>query len=165
MRLPVVAVYDANVLYAIAVCDCLMWIAVEGLVQARWSAAIHEEWMRNLALRRPDLSREQLQRRRRAMETALPDARVVGYHRHLAALALPDPDDRHVLAAAITARASLIVTYNVRDFPAPALAPFDVEAVHPDEFLTRLYAAAPARVLSDVRNQRLALKRTDPTPP
>jgi hypothetical protein len=49
---PVVAVYDANVLYAIPVCDCLMWVALEGLVRARWSVEIHEEWIRNLLMRR-----------------------------------------------------------------------------------------------------------------
>jgi hypothetical protein len=164
VELPVAAVYDANVLYTIPVCDCLMWVAVEGLVRAHWSAELHEEWMRNLLIRRPDLTREQLERRRNAMETALPDALITGYRKHIRSLQLPDPGDRHVVAAAITARATHIVTYNVKDFPRRVLTPLGVEATHPDDFLTDLYAEAPERVLTAVRNQRAALKRTLRTP-
>ncbi len=57
MEVPVVAVLDANVLHAIPVCDCLLWVALEGLVRAHWTEEIHEEWIRSLLARRPDLTR------------------------------------------------------------------------------------------------------------
>jgi hypothetical protein len=50
-------------------------------------------------------------------------------------LKLPDPDDRHVLAAAIKAKAQVIVTANLRDFPAEALRPWDIDPKSPDEFV------------------------------
>ncbi len=164
METPVVAVYDANILYAIPVCDCLMWVALEGLVRPRWSAEIHEEWMRTLLVRRPDLTREQLDWRREAMDTALPDALVTGYRKHIRSLWLPDADDRHILATAIEARATHIVTYNVKDFPLEVLKPLGVEPVHPDDFLEGLYAEHAEAVLRAVRNQRAAMKRRPRSP-
>lgn len=52
-------------------------------------------------------------------------------------MSLPDPDDRHVLAAAIRCRADVIVTMNLRDFPSEGLAAFGMEAQHPDEYQVR----------------------------
>ncbi|HEY0016011.1 MAG TPA: PIN domain-containing protein [Longimicrobium sp.] len=100
---PVIAVYDANVLYPAALRDFLIRLARQGLVSARWSSVIHEEWIRNLLINRPDLTREQLERTRRLMDAAVPGAVVEGFERHMTDITLPDPDDRHVLAAAIEA--------------------------------------------------------------
>ena len=69
------------------------------------------------------------------MNLAVRDAVVTGYEPLIGSLHLPDPDDRHVLAAAIRARAQIIVTFNLNDFPAEVLADWDVEARHPDDFL------------------------------
>ncbi|MGH3170523.1 MAG: PIN domain-containing protein [Trebonia sp.] len=79
-------------------------------------------------MNRPDLSPERLTVTRERMNTALPGALVSGYEPLVEALKLPDPDDRHVLAAAIAAGAVVIVTSNLDDFPAEALRPFGVEA-------------------------------------
>jgi hypothetical protein len=161
---PAVAVYDANVLYALPVCDCLMWVALGGLVRAHWTAEIHEEWIRNLLARRPDLTRGQLERRRDFMDTALPNAVVKGHRKHVRTLRLPDPNDRHVLAAAITAVASHIVTYNTKDFPGGTTKPYGIVAVHPDEFLADMFTTHPDAVLACVRMQRASMKRLRPTP-
>jgi predicted nucleic acid-binding protein len=76
-----------------------------------------------LALRnRPDLSRKQLERTRSLMNAHVRDALVDGHQSLIPALALPDPDDRHVLAAAIQCGADLIITFNLDDFPERALA-------------------------------------------
>lgn len=76
-----------------------------------------------LALRnRPDLSRKQLERTRSLMNAHVRDALVDGHLSLIPALALPDPDDRHVLAAAIQCGADLIITFNLDDFPERALA-------------------------------------------
>lgn len=83
---------------------------------------------------------------------------VTGYEPLIGGLALPDPDDRHVLAAAIRAGAQSIVTFNLKDFPGDALRPFEVEAVHPDDFVLDLIDLAPAKVVTAVREQCRALK-------
>ena len=71
----------------------------------------------NLAANRPDIPSEKLIRLRRLMNRAVPDVLVDGYEPLIEALKMPDPGDRHVLAAAIKCRAQLIVTSNVKDFP------------------------------------------------
>ena len=51
---------------------------------------------------------------------------MTGYHGLIPSLQLPDPDDRHVLAAAIVGRCDVIVTQNIQDFPEAALAPYGI---------------------------------------
>src|SRR5437660_782706 len=111
-----------------------MHLALTGLFRARWSADVHEEWISNLLKKRPDLTRDKLERTRMLMDKHAVDALVTGYEDLIPALQLPDPDDRHVLAAAIRGRADVIVTMSLRDFPSAAIAPFGIEAQHPDEF-------------------------------
>jgi hypothetical protein len=69
------------------------------------------------------------------MDRAVPDCLVTGYEPLIEGLTLPDPNDRHILAAAIRCGAQIIVTLNLKDFPADVLDPYGVEAMHPDEFL------------------------------
>ena len=72
------------------------------------------------------------------MNTAFPEANIDGYDTRMAALSLPDPDDRHVLAAAIESGAQVIITFNLKDFPTEQLKPFDIEAQDPDTFISHL---------------------------
>ena len=110
--------YDANVLYPAQLRNLLMHLALIGVFRAKWSAEVHEEWIRNLLINRADLTRTKLERTRQLMDKAAPDALVRGYEHLIPGLALPDPNDRHVLAAAIRAGASVIVTCNLADFSA-----------------------------------------------
>lgn len=73
-------------------------------------------------------------------------------------LELPDPKDRHVLAAAICACADVIVTINLRDFPPKAIAAFGIEAQHPDEFILHLLDLEPGIVAGAAQDHRLSLK-------
>lgn len=130
-----VAIYDANVLYPNVLRDVLIRVAAAGLVQAKWTEEILDETFRNLKAKRPDLSPDKLDRTRNAMKGAVRDCLVIGYEPLINSIQLPDPDDRHVLAAAIRAKAQAIVTFNLKDFPPEALTPWDVEAIHPDAFL------------------------------
>ena len=152
------AVYDACVLYPAPLRDFLMWLALSGRFRAKWSLEIHNEWKRNLLKNRPDLTVEQLDRTSELMDQALPDACVTGYEDLIEGLTLPDIDDRHVLAAAIRCNASVIVTFNQKDFPCAALGPFGIEAQHPDEFVDNLFNLDPAAVVTAAQHQRKQLK-------
>ena len=91
---------DASVLYPASLRNLLMRLTLNGLFQARWSADVHEEWIRSLLRDRPDLPRERLLQVRDAMDEHAADCLVTGYESLIENLQLPDPDDRHVLAAA-----------------------------------------------------------------
>lgn len=120
---PFTAVYDACVLYPAPLRDLLMWLALSGRFRARWTQEIHGEWKRNLLKNRTDLTMEQLDRTSELMDRAIPDACVCDYEALITGLSLPDPNDRHVLAAAIRCGAGVIVTFNLKDFPDTCLAP------------------------------------------
>src|SRR3954447_1522456 len=154
MERPVTAVYDANILYPAPLRDLFIRLAQTGLVRARWTETIHDEWMRNVLANNPRLSAERLGRTRTLMDEAVRDCLVTGYKDLIDSLTLPDPDDRHVLAAAIRAGAEVIVTYNLRDFPAEALCRFDIQALHPDDFPVGLMELAPGLVCGSVKRQR-----------
>lgn len=128
---PFTAFYDANVLYPAPLRDFLMHLALTGVYRARWSSQIHDEWKRNLLINRPELTREQLDRTSALMDKAVPDGLVSDYQSLIEGLKLPDADDRHVLAAAIKCNASVIVTFNLKDFPKDVLDTFDMEPLHP----------------------------------
>ena len=153
------AFYDANVLYASELRNLLMHLAMTGLFRAKWSNGVHEEWMTALLRNRPDLSRERLERTRALMDKNAEDALVTGYEDLIEGLHLPDPDDRHVLAAAIRGRADVIVTANVRDFPTEILTPFEIEAQHPDEFVMHLLDLSTGVVIDAARRHRESLKK------
>ena len=161
---PPTALLDACVLYPAQLRSLFLYLATAGeLFRARWTDAIHEEWMRTLCESHPDGTRSKAERIRDLMNAHVPDCLVAGYEDLIPTLTLPDPDDRHVLAAAIQGGASVIVTFNLADFPAAVLSGFDIEAVHPDEFVGRLLAAHPAKVRESVRRQRLSLKNPPKT--
>ncbi len=152
-----VVLYDASVLYPAAVRDLLLRLARARLFRARWTDRIHDEWIGSLLARRTDLDPERLARTRSLMDRAVDDALVTGYEGLIEQLTLPDPDDRHVLAAAIRCQAGVIVTYNLADFPPDALEPYGIEAQHPDEFVAHLLDLSPGAVCTAVREQRAAL--------
>lgn len=152
------ALYDACVLYPAPIRDLLMRLALTDLFRARWTHEIHDEWIRNVLANRPDLRAEQLERTRRLMNAHVRDCLVTGYKSLIPRLRLPDPDDRHVLAAAIRCNASIIVTYNLTDFPGRVLGEYGMKAQHPDEFVSHLLDLAPTEVCRAVRNQRASLR-------
>jgi predicted nucleic acid-binding protein len=159
-----VAVYDANVLYPAQLRDFLMRLALQEAVRAHWTDKIHEEWMRNVEADYPDISWEDLRHVRGLMEEALPGASIEGYEDLVSTISLPDPSDRHVLAAAIRAEAGYIVTFNVADFPDGALAPHGIEATSPDDFISELTDRFPEKVLRTARAHRASLNHPPKSP-
>lgn len=145
-------------LYPAPLRDLLISLAAAGIFRPKWTDAIHEEWTRNLLASRADLGLDRLERTRGLMERAAPDARITGYEPLIAGLDLPDPDDRHVLAAAIVGRVDVIVTFNLKDFPPESLAPYGIEAQNPDDFLACQIDIDEPAALRAVKQQRLRLK-------
>lgn len=157
------ALLDATVLYPARLRDLLIRLDVAGLYQARWSERILDECFRNLSQDRPDLSAAQLVRTRLLMTTALPAAMVTGYEDGMEDHDLPDPDDRHVLAAAVAAKATLFVTNNLDDFPADRI-PKGLKVVSPDEFVLSLTNDDLDVVVEVVEIQAAELTRPPMTP-
>ena len=156
------AVLDANVRYPALLRDVLLSLADADLYSAKWSVHIRDEWTRSLLRDRPEMG-VQIAAAAQAMEDAIPDCLVSGYEHLIEGLKLPDPDDRHVLAAALRCSAQVIVTSNLSDFPASALEPFNIEAQSPDQFVLDLVELAPGRVASVVQEQSAALRNPERT--
>jgi len=140
-----IAILDACVLYPAPVRDLLLSFADNGLYKPKWSEDIQEEWSRNLLLNRQDLNKELLQLTIEAMNNAFPDSNVEKYDSLIPDIMLPDPNDRHVVAAAIRSKADVIVTYNLKDFPKSIENEYDIEIQHPDEFLCNVYDLHPEK--------------------
>ena len=110
------ALFDACVLYPQTLRDVLLSLARTELFRARWSADINEEWTRNRLARNPEQA-AQIRRTLELVNASVPDCLVTGYEPLIEGILLPDPNDRHVVAAAIVGRADVIVTTNLRHFP------------------------------------------------
>jgi len=153
-----IAFLDASVLYPAPLRDLLLELAVSDLYHAKWSDAVHEEWITAVLENRPDLTRTQIERTRDLMNMHARDALVTDFEPLIDVLELPDPDDRHVLAAAIKSRADLIVTFNLKDFPGDRLDRWGIEAQHPDEFLTHQFHLSQPGFLQAVKTVRMRLR-------
>ncbi len=127
-------VLDTNVVYPVIIRDILFWFAYYDLYTPKWSDHIFDEWKRVMIEK--DISEEEAEKRIAKANAAFPDALVQNYKGLIDHLALPDKDDRHVLAAAIKTNANLIVTNNIKDFPEAYLQSFSLYAKTADDFLT-----------------------------
>lgn len=154
-------VLDACVLYPAPLRDLLLQLAAAEVFRARWTDAIHDEWIRNLLAQRPDLTPDRLQRIRERMNESVLDCLVQGYEYLIPVIDLPDPGDRHVLAAAVHARADAIITFNLRDFPLSILDRHGIDPIHPDDFIHQQMDADPPAVVTAAGTIRRRLR----TPP
>src|ERR1700710_2736005 len=120
--------------------NLLLSLAEAEFFRVRWSARILEETERGIAkilAERGILDAcEQANRACSRMQAAFEDATVNGYESLISGLGvLPDPNDGHVIAAAVKTRASIIVTENLKHFPVGILSPLDLEAKTLDSFV------------------------------
>ncbi|MBS0563929.1 MAG: PIN domain-containing protein [Proteobacteria bacterium] len=139
------ALLDANVLYPTVLREILTGVAAAGLFQPLWSERILEEWARATVKLGPGaeaVARGEIA----ALRVAFPRAAVLPGEALAARLWLPDPNDIHVLAAAIAGGADLIVTFNAADFPRHLLDEEGLARMDPDQFLLRLHEHAPEKV-------------------
>jgi predicted nucleic acid-binding protein len=154
-----IVVLDACVLYSAMLRDLWMRLILEEAIDARWTAMIHTEWTRNILTERLGSTPEQWKRVVDLMNRHARNALVIDFEHLISSLVLPDPDDRHVLAAAIQCQASKIVTLNLKDFPTKALKPYGIQAVHPDNFLLEVLDNNLNEALVALRKQRAQLIR------
>ncbi|MBD2750406.1 PIN domain-containing protein [Microvirga sp. BT688] len=154
---------DACVLYPAPLRDFLIELAAARLFRAKWTLRIHDEWIRNVLKQRPDLTRSQLERTRDLMNQAVLDCLVEDYEELIEGLQLPDPDDRHVLAAAIASASDAIVTFNLKDFPVGTLHRYNIELQHPDDFLHYQFGLNHAGVVIGAKNCRARLRNPPKT--
>ncbi len=134
-----------------------MRLALTDLFKARWTDKIHDEWI-NALLRQGKFDEAKLHKVRELMDQHVRDAKVTDYEHIIDSVELPDPDDRHVLAAAIRCNADAIVTFNIKDFPEEQLRKHAVEVIHPDDFVYYQIDLAPGKACRAIRDQRRALK-------
>jgi predicted nucleic acid-binding protein len=158
------ALLDACVLYPAQLRDLLLSLAAADLFRPKWSDMIHEEWITNVLANQPGLIRAQLEKTRDVMNQRFLDALVRGFEPLIPRLTLPDPNDRHVLAAAIESGADVIVTANLKDFPPTALMPHGIAAAHPDDFVDHLFDFDEDEAFAAVARMRGRLRAPSMTP-
>lgn len=144
-----IAVLDANVLFPTVLREILADVAAVGLFRPVWSDRILNEWTRaaeKLGPQDAGIAKAEAA----LLRLRFPDAVTPGEEIRAAGFDLPDPADLHVLAAALETGAGAIVTMNLRDFPPRAL-PAGLRALHPDAFLTDLWAHHPDQIAAAVR--------------
>lgn len=154
---------DACVLYSAALRELLIELASTDLFRAKWTNQIQDEWISALLERRPDIDKNKLLRTAELMELAVLDSRIENYESLIESFVLPDPNDRHVLAAAVHANCDAIITFNLKDFPEDILALHDIELLHPDDFLNYQFDLGEAAVISSVQRIRGRLQRPSMT--
>lgn len=141
---------DANVFFGARLRSLVLFMAQSKMFRAGWTARVHEEWMRNVAEKRSiDIS--QLEKIRICMDRSVLNCVVTGYEPLEQGFHLPDPDDRHILAAAVQSGADLILTFNAKDFPKDVVEPLGIEICDPDEFLLDLFGISEELFIEHVK--------------
>ncbi len=163
------ALVDACALAGALKRNLLLSLAEAEFFRIRWSAQILDETeaaIRDmLAAKGVDDAGDRARRARRYMEEAFEEAVVDGFDVMLDACGgLPDPDDAHVVAAALKTQAAVIVTDNLRDFPEAVLAPLNLEVRSTDAFIADTIALDPGRAIAAVRTMRERLRNPEKTP-
>jgi predicted nucleic acid-binding protein len=143
------ALLDANVLYPAYLNDALLRLAYAGLFQVRWSEQILDEMARNVKANGPELRHASIDRRVEKMKESFRDAMVTG-HEGLIPSMTNHEKDRHILAAAVAARADLIVTSNVKHFPRSPCEPYKIDVQWSDDFLCYQWDLEDPKLLTKI---------------
>lgn len=159
------ALLDACVLYPLAMTDALLSLATAGYFAAKWTTKIEDAWIRALEGKRPELIGK-LEVRRNSMREAIPDWEVPksAWATLVTGIDLPDPNDAHVLAAAIAGHADCIVTSNLKDFPSSTLLEFGIEAIDPDTFIINQWDLDPVNAIAAFKRMRARRKKPQSSP-
>lgn len=154
-------VLDTCTLYPAHLRDTLLRLAELGLYQPLWSKDILCELSTNLEVT-AQVGAPAVKRLLSEMRGAFPEAQVDGYEDLIESMAC-HPKDRHVLAAAVRSKAGAIITFNLSDFPDTAIKPYEIEVIHPDDFLLDLLDLAPDLVIEELERQAQSNRRRPAT--
>lgn len=152
------ALFDACVLYSESLRSLTIHLTDQKLFRARWTRQIHDEWTEAVLQKNP-MIKGRITKTVQLMNDYVPDSLITGFERLIPSIVLPDPDDRHVLAAAIVGRVDVIVTFNLPDFPPTVLEGFAIDVQHPDDFYSGLAISRPDAFCKAFRDQRLEMKK------
>lgn len=163
------ALIDACTLAGTLKRNLILSLAEAEFFRLRWSGTILDETQRAiagiLAAKGEAAAADHAARARGVMEAAFEEAMIVGFEPFLPMCpALPDPDDAHVVAAALKTRAEIIVTENLKDFPADLLEPLGLDVRSSDDFIADAIALDPGKAVAAIRRMRERLKRPAKTP-
>ena len=156
-----VVVLDACVIFPMPLCDTLLRIAEAGFYRPHFSQEILDEATRNL-ITQGRMQPSQAVRYQSHIKAAFPQAMVEVFEQTIN-LMTNHPKDRHVVAAAVQAKADLIITFNLKDFPQKSLEPFGIEAKHPDNFLLDLCDIFTISAIAEIINQQAEALKRPPT--
>jgi hypothetical protein len=159
-----VATLDACILFQGRLTNLLLHLAEAKAFEPIWSDDMHAEWTRNLHASM-GIPRDRIAYRRREMERAFPVANVSATSALVASVQRlsrteGQRKDAHVVATAVAARATVIVTHNIRDFATKVLSYYGLSKVRPDPFCVDLLASHQDQVLVGLRAHRASLRRT-----
>lgn len=148
--------------------NMLLSLAEADFFRIRWSTPVLAETQRAIAgmLKKKGVADAEARAARAiaAMRRAFADADVAGFEPLLSVCVnLPDPNDAHVIAAALKTQAAVIVTDNLKDFPGALLSSLNLEARSADTFIADTIALDPGRAVAAIRTMRLRLDRPEKT--
>ncbi|WP_454168064.1 PIN domain-containing protein [Microbacterium lacticum] len=150
------ATLDTSMLWPSLQRDFLFSLAVESAYRPTWSSAIHDglEFHEEVKLVKRGIPIAEAASRAAtliaAMRREFADAEVEGWEPLEGTFGLPDPDDEHVVAAAVIAGAGAIVTENLKDFPAAKIPP-GMQVLSAREFAKNTVALNPRYALAAVQ--------------
>lgn len=137
--------------------NVLRHLALASAIRIRWSRAIETEWIASVLHARPDITRDKLIEVRNRFRHEFPDGLVPEALPRLAVPRLPDPDDEHVVRAALVAEATVICTLDRRGFPRSALAPLGVTAHDPATLLATCVLQRMPQTYAGLHTHRTSL--------
>lgn len=162
-----IAALDACILFQGRLTNLLLHLAAAGAFEPIWSDAIHAEWMRNLHASM-GIPHDRIAYRHDQMERAFPVANIPAPPALVTAIqglskTAAQRKDAHVIATAIMAGASVIVTHNIKDFSSAVLSHYGLSKTRPHPFCVDLLLSDPERVLAGIRAHRGSLRKTPMT--
>ncbi|MHA6759483.1 PIN domain-containing protein [Streptacidiphilus sp. PAMC 29251] len=154
---------DTNVLFPFSVMDLMLALTEDSIHEIVWSERLLSEWER-VIIREQHRSTASAAAVTRAIRQFFADSEIpeTAYAHLVEQMPGDDPDDRHHTAAALAARAEALITWNLADFPAAALADLGLRVLDPDTYLCELYRELPDEV-SDTVIRLASEKRNPPT--